>query len=308
MTKRKAFTLIELLVVIAIIGILSGLIVLAMNGSTNKARVARAQVYSNSLRTALMSNVLGDWPLDGSPNDLWTHTTGTANGSPATATDCAQNTCYTLASASSQYVSTPNTTGSYTIGANGMTAMIWVKGASQTNKVFFANYDNTAANKGAWKIYSNASNGALLDVKLADSTTQGNFKDYFSTSDIALDNTWHLVGFTWTIGGASGVLSLYIDGNSVAVTKTNGDAQVNTLNASGSTTAPITIGNDYTGGSVTAGTYFNGSVDNARLYNATIPTSQIKELYYAGLNNLLASGKISADEYSQRISTLSLNK
>ena len=50
---KKAFTLIELLVVIAIIGILSGLIVVTMSGVTQKARIAKAQAFSNSLRNAL---------------------------------------------------------------------------------------------------------------------------------------------------------------------------------------------------------------------------------------------------------------
>ena len=45
--KQLAFTLIELLVVIAVIGILSGLIVVSMSGVTNKATIAKAQVFSN---------------------------------------------------------------------------------------------------------------------------------------------------------------------------------------------------------------------------------------------------------------------
>jgi prepilin-type N-terminal cleavage/methylation domain-containing protein len=49
---KKAFTLIELLVVIAIIGILSGLIVVSMGGVTQKANIAKAQVFSNSLKNA----------------------------------------------------------------------------------------------------------------------------------------------------------------------------------------------------------------------------------------------------------------
>jgi len=61
---RQAFTLIELLVVIAIIGILSGLIIVSMNGITNSATVAKAQVFSNSLRNALMMNLVSEWKFD----------------------------------------------------------------------------------------------------------------------------------------------------------------------------------------------------------------------------------------------------
>ncbi|MDD4531589.1 MAG: prepilin-type N-terminal cleavage/methylation domain-containing protein, partial [Candidatus Pacebacteria bacterium] len=63
---KKAFTLIELLVVIAIIGILSGLIIVTMNGVTAKANIAKSQVFSNSLRNALMLNLVSEWKFDGS--------------------------------------------------------------------------------------------------------------------------------------------------------------------------------------------------------------------------------------------------
>ncbi|HNY36037.1 MAG TPA: prepilin-type N-terminal cleavage/methylation domain-containing protein [Candidatus Pacearchaeota archaeon] len=299
MIKRKAFTLIELLVVIAIIGILSGMIVLAMNGSTAKARIAKSQVYSNSLRSALMSNVKGNWSLDATGDDTWNHITGTVTGATSNTTDCAQNTCYSFDGG--DYILTANTAGQYSILTNGMTAMVWVKGASQAGNTVFANWDSNASYKEAWKI---ATNGNLLRVILADTTTQATTKNYYSTNDVAFDNTWHLVGFSWTVGG--GALTLYIDGTSVAVTKT-ADGAVASLNANGgSGYAPISIGCDMSNNS--AANLFNGSIDNAWLFNGPIPTSQIKELYYAGLNNLLASGKISADEYSQRISTLSLNK
>jgi prepilin-type N-terminal cleavage/methylation domain-containing protein len=68
---KQAFTLIELLVVIAIIGILSGLIVVSMSGVTQKATIAKAQVFSNSLRNSLMLNLISEWKLDGNANDSW---------------------------------------------------------------------------------------------------------------------------------------------------------------------------------------------------------------------------------------------
>jgi len=61
---KKAFTLIELLVVIAIIGIFSGLIVVTMSGVTQKATIAKSQIFSNSLRNALMANLVSEWKFD----------------------------------------------------------------------------------------------------------------------------------------------------------------------------------------------------------------------------------------------------
>jgi prepilin-type N-terminal cleavage/methylation domain-containing protein len=303
MFKRKAFTLIELLVVIAIIGILSGLIIVSMSGSTAKARVAKTQVYNNTLRTALMGNFEGEWSLDATPNDTWNNVTGTASGTPTSATDCAMNTCYTF-NGSSQYITTPNTGSQYNIGTSGMTAMVWVKGASQVGKTFFANWDTNATYKEAWKIYS-AANGTSLRVALADTTTQTNQKDYSAAAaGVALDSTWHLVGFTWSGGG--GTLTLYIDGVALADGTLTKNTDLAVANIAANAAGCISIACDMANNA--AANYFTGSIDDPRLFNAAIPTSQIKELYYAGLNNLFASGKISAEEYSQKISDIGLNK
>ncbi|MFA5080367.1 MAG: prepilin-type N-terminal cleavage/methylation domain-containing protein [Candidatus Paceibacterota bacterium] len=50
--KNKAFTLIELLVVIAIIGILAGIIVVAMGNSQKAANDAKVQSTMSQMRTA----------------------------------------------------------------------------------------------------------------------------------------------------------------------------------------------------------------------------------------------------------------
>ena len=50
--NKKAFTLIELLVVIAIVGILSGLVVVQMNGATNAANDAKKKANLDTIRKA----------------------------------------------------------------------------------------------------------------------------------------------------------------------------------------------------------------------------------------------------------------
>jgi hypothetical protein len=52
--------------------------------------------------------------------------------------------------------------------------------------------------------------------------------------------------------------------------------------------------------------YFNGLMDDIRMYDAAIPISQMKEQYYVGLNSLLSSGRIEKEEYLSRINSSSL--
>ncbi|MFA5013700.1 MAG: type II secretion system protein, partial [Candidatus Paceibacterota bacterium] len=94
--RGKAFTLIELLVVIAIIGILSALIIVGMNSTTQKATIAKAQAFSHSVDSALMSSKVSEWNfnnLSGTVDqdissaanfvtDTWGSNYGTAVGTP----------------------------------------------------------------------------------------------------------------------------------------------------------------------------------------------------------------------------------
>ena len=65
MSFKKGFTLIELLVVIAIVGILSGIVVLSMNGATNAAKDSIRKVDISTLRKVLLAyNTLnGSYPV-----------------------------------------------------------------------------------------------------------------------------------------------------------------------------------------------------------------------------------------------------
>lgn len=47
--------------------------------------------------------------------------------------------------------------------------------------------------------------------------------------------------------------------------------------------------------------YFNGSLDDFRIYNSVISTSQIQDNYYTGLSRLLAENKINKMNYENRI-------
>jgi hypothetical protein len=104
-------------------------------------------------------------------------------------------------------------------------------------------------------------------------------------------NTWSFVTATFDKNLAIAAGKVYINGLLV----NSGDDR---------TSLPIleqmrTIGS-YGGGSW----YFNGRIDDVRIFNAAMSTSQIKEQYYIGLNILLISGGITSEEYLSRIDNI----
>ena len=52
--------------------------------------------------------------------------------------------------------------------------------------------------------------------------------------------------------------------------------------------------------------YFNGLMNDVRIYDTALSSSQIKQNYVAGLDSLLSKNLISKQEYDQKIKNLSL--
>jgi len=50
--------------------------------------------------------------------------------------------------------------------------------------------------------------------------------------------------------------------------------------------------------------FFVGSIDDVRIYGAALSSTQIKQNYIAGLDNLLLSKAISKEEYDLRLNEL----
>jgi prepilin-type N-terminal cleavage/methylation domain-containing protein len=298
---KKAFTLIELLVVIAIIGILSGLIIVGMNGMSQKANLAKAQVFSNSLRNSLMMRIVAEWKIDNVSgtvdssladgtlvSDSWKTNNCLTSGGPTLRdlNNCMFGKCLSF-DGTNDYLSCADDA---TLNSTELTVSVWVKSTKNT-----ATYQqgivakaNLSGTEFGWILRKYTDN--KFEFAAGYSYPRNHHLTY---SDIAYtDNNWHYIVGVNVPGVAN---YIYVDG----VKQTASESGTTFV----PTAQPVTIGTAY-GDMPLYATYherFGGFIDDVRIYNTVIPTSQIKEQYYIGLNKLFINGSISQLEYLERI-------
>jgi prepilin-type N-terminal cleavage/methylation domain-containing protein len=293
--SRTAFTLIELLVVIAIVGILSSLIVVTMSGVTQKATIAKAQVFSNSLRNSLMMDLVSEWKLDGSgvsdggtatttyTQDSWSGGNNcTVGGAPLvySGSNCISGSCLSF-NGSTDYLNCGNNSNLNIV--NAITIEIWVNPIQFSgNQVIVS---KSLAGDG-YRIWTYSNNLRFSYYGLTTSS-------YLDTTLPSLNSWTHIVA---SYDPALSTKNLKIYKNGVLA---------NSSNASGTATTPAA---PFIIASIASATssWFNGLIDGVRIYSVAISASQIKEQYYTGLNELLINGGINKEEYLSRINELAI--
>jgi prepilin-type N-terminal cleavage/methylation domain-containing protein len=270
--KHIAFTLIELLVVIAIVGILSGLIIVSMGGVTQSATVAKAQVFSNSLRNALLNNLVSEWKFNGDVNDSWGSNNGTLTGATydTTTKECVYGSCLSFTGTLSEYVQMPAITTLAT--ATPFILSAWVYPIYTATYLTIMGYDTTHR-------LLIASDGTLLSQQDGGFLSATGEPGYSKWSNILY----------WNDGTQE---KWYVNGHLSGTAHTTANAEWN---------AAFKVGQydlvNYP---------YKGRIDEIRIFNSSISLSQIEEQYYSGLNNLLAEGAISEGEYAERIEGIAL--
>ncbi|MDD4661943.1 MAG: type II secretion system protein, partial [Candidatus Pacebacteria bacterium] len=148
--KTKSFTLIELLVVIVIIGILAGVIIVSTSSSINKANLAKAQSFSNTVQNELLLNLVSEWTFDeGGAEDTWGNNDATL-GDGATSTtyptlvtgdNCISGSCMSFDGG--DYV-TVASNGLNKFSAQSFTISEWFKPNTIQNYILLWSYDYTS--------------------------------------------------------------------------------------------------------------------------------------------------------------------
>ncbi len=287
MNKNKSFTLIELLVVIVIIGILAGVIMISTSSSIDKANIAKAKVFEESIKNNLMLNLVSEWELDGpttvgsaaTNNDVkdgWENKHGTVYGNPIVrgATDCVSGNCIEFDGVD-DYVSFLHPR----VGASPVLFTIsgWIK-PKNTYSLFLT--PQSAGIDHFLKFENDR-----IGISLCQSSDT-NERTHFTPAATTPLNQWS--HFTVIVDDANDKVQFYING----ALKTN-------------VTDSIPIANWDSewilGQRGNATYYYQGLMDTLQVYNAALSSAEIRKEYIAGLESLYSKGVILKDEFEKRL-------
>lgn len=272
---NKSFTLIEILVVIVVIGVLSAFILVGMSSITSSANIAKGKAFLNSMDNSMLLGRVSQWKFDETSGatayDSWGTNNGTLTGGATIpliqTTGCVSNNC--LYFDGTDDVVSMGTVPTMHLGAASFSISCWF------------NKSRTAEGSLVTKLASLNSNGTGISATATKIWLYWNVSDYAELFYTINLNQWYSV--VWTYNDTTKKSNVYINGIVMDV-----DRSMNITYDP--TDRNLRIGN--------AGGYLHqGTIDDVRIYNQAIPTSQIEQNYVAGLNRLLVKNSMSKAEY-----------
>ena len=230
-----------------------------------------AIITANYVPATLTSGLVAEYNFNDGSGSAATDSSG--NGNTGTLTNSPTWTAGVIGSGAlsfngnNQFVSLPNNSQITLAGLYGATISAWIKTTSGGTIICSGgaciNFANYALNV----------NGGLATAMFVNANTSaGQF--ILSSTNSVNDGQWHMI--TSVLNGTS--IALYVDGTNVNSINNFSGAIYNDGGSS-----PIDIGaTASTGGCGSpASSYFNGTIDDVRIYSRSLAASEIQTLYHA---------------------------
>ncbi len=269
------FTLIELLVVIAIIGLLSSIVLVSLKGVRGKAKIAKTLEFGQSIQNALGSEAVGIWSFDEGSGSTAKDSSGYGNNgtlynfiSPYGWTDDTPHKIIGQGSGkyalnfdgSTSYVEAPDSPSFDT--ASAITLEAWVKADTSKIQRIISRDEQVAGDQ--YYVLMLVSNKLQMDLYDSNNIKQQVVED---TDSITTGAWHHIVG---TYNGANSII--YVDG-----VEKKRLAWVGTIKT-GDQTVRI--------GKRVSGEFFDGIIDEVRIYSQALTLGEIQKHYAEGLKRL----------------------
>jgi len=285
--KNRAFTLLELLVVITIIGILASIVVVSMSGSTDSATIAKGKSYAQQVHALLGHEAVLDFNFNENAQDTCPDGKDVCDASGYGNHGIFYGNVNFVDSPIDGYALFFDGTGDYVNAGNNVRPSEAITVSSWLNPV--------AIKISGASISTGRSGGIIqfypldLDVKFCVYTNAW-YCVVIPKIDILL-NEWSYFVHTYD----QNKLKVYINGLLKDEKDLAGDIVYDDK--------PAIIGG-YVGTSFPTyapANYFNGLIDEVRIYSEAISEVEIQKHYVQGLEKLLANQFITQAEYNQRM-------
>lgn len=263
MIRQNSFTLIELMVVIALFGLVAAIVLVSLKGARERARIAKAIQFSDSLRASLSDALVSWWNFNegagGIVGDTWGESDGTVFG--ATWTKGIAGKALSFDGSSSDYVEFDNIQVNIASGAK--------------NTVEFLMYWN-----GYQHIHMPFEWSSLYNIILTSDYIGFNTRasDIYGTENTGLANNWVHITAVFN-NGVYTENKLYINGEEKTLSQKTGSAHSRFV----TTKARV--------GSFFPSYMFNGIIDEVRIYNRSLTALEIQKRYVEGLKKFKLAEK-----------------